>query len=319
MNARFLGIDTSAYTTSVAAIAEDGTRVQERRGLQVEPGARGLRQSEAFFRHVQNLPELIEALSERVDLSRLDGIAVSARPRPREDSYMPVFEAGRAFARTLAAAQRVPLLETSHQENHIEAVLDGAGRDPLALDRFLAVHFSGGTSEILCARATPCGYDLEYAAGSRDLKAGQLIDRTGVRLGLAFPCGPALEALAKNARGTLSIAGRRDGTDFHFSGQENIVEGLIRDNAAPEEIALALFKMIAKTLEKSLRPLSARYGTRTVVFGGGVMSNAIIREELERRLVPAGFELIFAPARSADNALGTAALARRVFGGQNGR
>ena len=62
-----LGMDTSCYTTSVAAVALDGHVLgSARRLLVVKMGGRGLRQSEGVFQHVQNLPELIAELSEAV-------------------------------------------------------------------------------------------------------------------------------------------------------------------------------------------------------------------------------------------------------------
>ena len=95
MNSKYiLGIDTSNYKTSVAVVDEDYNVVYDgRMFLKVKEGERGLRQSEALFQHIQNLPQLIEKIP--VDLEhRLDAVAWSDRPRPVEGSYMPVFNAG---------------------------------------------------------------------------------------------------------------------------------------------------------------------------------------------------------------------------------
>ncbi|MGL6294238.1 MAG: peptidase M22, partial [Eubacterium aggregans] len=97
----FLGIDTSNYTTSIALCDGDGRLLSDsRQVLTVKAGERGLRQSEALFQHVRNLPEMLESL----DFSRVQvaGIAASVSPRPVEDSYMPVFRAGSGPGRTLA-------------------------------------------------------------------------------------------------------------------------------------------------------------------------------------------------------------------------
>ena len=92
-----LGLDTSCYTTSVAAVALDGQVLASvRRLLVVKQGGRGLRQSEGVFQHTQNLPQLVKQLKEQ--LPDLEPVAISASftPRDVEGSYMPVFTVGGA-------------------------------------------------------------------------------------------------------------------------------------------------------------------------------------------------------------------------------
>ena len=126
MKKYYLGIDTSNYTTSVAAVSGDGKILFDRRQvLRVREGERGLRQSQALFEHICNLPEVISGLNEAVKAEGyvLGGVGVSTRPRPVEGSYMPCFRAGEAAAKVLAEAEGVPLVETSHQEGHLAAAL----------------------------------------------------------------------------------------------------------------------------------------------------------------------------------------------------
>lgn len=143
----YLGIDTSCYTTSLFFMDRQGQKTAEaRRILKVKPGGCGLQQSEMIYQHIRNLPELMEKAVQGHKFSLL-GIGVSAKPRPREDSYMPAFLAGLGFARSLAALYHVPLWQISHQENHLEAARWSAkGPDT---DRFLFLHASGGTTDLL--------------------------------------------------------------------------------------------------------------------------------------------------------------------------
>ena len=98
----FLGIDTSNYTTSMALLdSESGKMIQQKKLLPVEKGALGLRQSEALFQHVRQLPELALLLFGGRPPAALAGIGVSTRPRRRADSYMPCFLAGESQARTM--------------------------------------------------------------------------------------------------------------------------------------------------------------------------------------------------------------------------
>ena len=109
MNA-FLGVDTSAYTTSVAVVGETGeVLADERILLKVGPGKRGLRQSEAHFEHTRNLPVLMENLVpvlKNTDCWPWE----PARPRRLPDSYMPVFLAGLGLCRCPASVGNYPCI-----------------------------------------------------------------------------------------------------------------------------------------------------------------------------------------------------------------
>ena len=115
----FLGIDTSCYTTSVAALDESGVK-HFKKMLDVKKGDCGLRQSDAVFQHIKNLPRLFDELKEKVTFSDYEKIvvSVSARPRNVENSYMPVFLAGQSFAKVIADVLSAEYLEVSHQDGH---------------------------------------------------------------------------------------------------------------------------------------------------------------------------------------------------------
>jgi N6-L-threonylcarbamoyladenine synthase len=120
-NEAFLGIDTSCYTTSLCLLKSTGELLADARQiLKVPEGNCGLQQSVMVYQHTRNLPELMAAVFTHKDF-KICGIGVSAKPRPREDSYMPAFLAGLGLARSLQAVLKVPLWEISHQENHLEA------------------------------------------------------------------------------------------------------------------------------------------------------------------------------------------------------
>jgi len=310
----YLGIDTSAYTTSLALVDETGQIFSdERLMLQVERGKRGLRQSEALFGHVKNLPKLVERLKPEV-FRQVKAVAVSAYPRPVEGSYMPVFLAGAATARTLAAALGVPLFQVSHQEGHVRAGM--AGNPELnQANGLLAVHFSGGTSEILkIGPGQGHCYDIEMTMTGNDLHAGQLVDRVGVALGLPFPAGREMEKLALQSDGKrkIHLPSSVGGKGFSFSGAETRAMQYIREGIPPEDIAFATLRVIANTLEKALIRECQRLNLGQVLLVGGVMANSIIKERLRSRLEhqAVGIKLFFAePLLSSDNAVGVALLA----------
>ena len=299
-----LGIDTSNYTTS-AALYRNGKITQKKQLLPVKDGTLGLRQSDAVFHHVQQLPLLLEELffGER---ELLTAIGVSVSPRDAAGSYMPCFTVGHGSARQLSALLRIPYYSFSHQCGHIMAALFSAGQTALRFDKFLAFHVSGGTTEALLV--TPDASRIiktECVAGTLDLNAGQAVDRVGGLLGLTFPAGPALEGLAKSCREPMKARATVKGADCCLSGLENQCRELLSRGTPRETVARFCLDSIQETLVRMTERLLERYGTLPLVFSGGVMSNRQIRENLTAR-----FQAHFAePAFSADNAAGVAVLA----------
>ena len=298
-----LGIDTSCYTTSVAAVGGEGVICSYRRLLPVQQGARGLRQSEAVFAHIKQLPELYEQAVESLGERRVDAVCVSVSPRDGEDSYMPVFLAGQSFARVAAASLHAPLLTTTHQRGHVRAALQDSG---LEAREYLAVHLSGGTTEVLHMR----GDSLTLISGARDLHAGQLIDRVGVAMGLPFPAGPSLEklALAGQARSLLPVS--MEGMDCHFSGAEaRALQWLREGKMSREEIAAEVFSLTARTVLRLLTAAREQTGAADALITGGVASSQLFRDLVReingrRRL---GLRLYFGQRQYAgDNAAGVA-------------
>ncbi|MDD5952896.1 MAG: peptidase M22 [Oscillospiraceae bacterium] len=298
----FLGIDTSNYTTSAARYT-DGAVTQQKQLLPVKAGQLGLRQSDAVFHHVQQLPTMLSPLLQME--MPISAIGVSTRPRDMEGSYMPCFTVGAGFAKSLSEGLGVPLYHFSHQAGHIAAALYSAGRLDLLHQRFLAYHVSGGTTEaVLVTPETEHVFHCEIVSQSLDLKGGQAVDRVGLLLGLPFPAGKQLEALALQWTERLPVHATMKGNDFCLSGLENQCQKLLREGAPKEQIARYCLESIGVALERSCAQLLKTYGTLPVVFAGGVMSNSILRERLSGK-----FGAYFAaPEFSTDNAAGIAVL-----------
>ena len=307
----FVGIDTSNYTTSLAIANETGTVIANLKApLPVKAGECGLRQSDAVFAHVKNIPQLMHQAREVLAGYRVAAVGVSARPRDIEGSYMPCFLAGVAAAEAFATAANAPLYHFSHQGGHLAAALYSAGAEHLLeTDLFGAFHVSGGTTDMLCVKPLSAEFAVEQVGGSADLHAGQAIDRIGVALGLSFPCGPALEALAnENAapvpRPRISV---RAGT-CNLSGLENLALKLYRETENKPLCAAYTLSFLAETLAAMTAHLREQKGNIPVLFAGGVMSNRRIADMLSARFQNVYFA---EPQFSADNAAGVALLCRR--------
>ncbi len=309
----FVGIDTSNYTTSVAITDNDGRVLANlKRPLPVKAGECGLRQSDAVFAHIKNLPDIMSELKNTLaDEYSVLAVGVSATPRDAEGSYMPCFLTGRAAAYSFSAASGAPVFEFSHQSGHIMAAAYSSGAaEKLFGGRFLAFHVSGGTTEGLLVTPTEDGFSVDIVGGTLDLNAGQLIDRVGVMLGLGFPCGVELEKLAtayegEHERIKVSV---KDGY-ANLSGIENKARALYEKTADKPRTAAFVFDAIRDNITEMTSQLMEKYGEIPVLFAGGVMSNRYMRDRISAR-----FEAYFSePAFSADNAAGISLLCRKRF------
>lgn len=303
MSLRALGLDTSNYTTSAAVF--DGQRGENAgRLLEVRPGELGLRQSDALFQHVKHLPGRIAALRAGGWLEGIAAVGASTRPRAVEGSYMPCFLAGAGQGRALADTLGVPFYPVSHQQGHLAAAAWSAGRLDLLDAPFLAWHLSGGTTELLYVEPDGPNVHAQAIGGTRDISAGQLIDRTGVLLGLDFPAGKALDALAREAGDRKGYRVKLEGLYFSLSGMENQVKALAERGTSPAEIARFALETVAGTVFRVTQEAKVRYPGLPVLCSGGVASNSLLRQALP--------EAVFAqPEYSADNAMGPAILAWR--------
>ena len=314
-----LGVDTSNYTASLAAVdALTGEVLSDARELvQLGNGKKGLRQSDALFFHTSNLPHVLSKLISglpRTDVE-WEGVGVSVRPRPFSTSYMPVFKAGEMLAYTFASMERVPLVRTSHQEGHVAAALHSLEVAPD--ETFLAIHLSGGTSDVLLATPTRFGYAISMLGEGADLHAGQFVDRVGVHLGLPFPAGPSLEQLAAEAEedSSFRLPSRSIGSRLSFSGSCSAAIRALDSGVPAANVALAVFAAIANAVVKAVQAATNEHpNLNTLIVAGGVASNQWIRNRVTRRLqtLRPTMNVMFAPPEVArDNAIGVASIARR--------
>ncbi|KAB3527569.1 tRNA (adenosine(37)-N6)-threonylcarbamoyltransferase complex transferase subunit TsaD [Alkaliphilus serpentinus] len=312
-----LGIDTSNYTTSIAVLDLEGKLVADSRILlSVRVGDVGLRQSEALFQHIKNLPNIMEELKSKIP-GKIVAIASATAPRPVEGSYMPVFMAAKSYGQACSALLGVPFFEFSHQEGHIEA---GLWSLKTAInEEFIALHISGGTTELLRVLPNGVGYEIDIIGGTTDLSAGQFIDRIGVKLGLPFPSGPALENLAKEWKGeAIKLPASVKGSEISFSGPETHLQRSLDAFSSKEELAYSLFESIGKSLATLLTNTWMQNSYRDLLIVGGVAANNQIRAILTESLRPKGiYTHLSIPRYSSDNAVGIAAFAlKKVIDGK---
>ena len=309
-NGYILGVDTSNYKTSVAVTDRNNNIICEfRRFLKVKRGERGLRQSDALFQHIKNLPELMQNVRD-VFNGCFDAVSYSDRPRPVEGSYMPVFLAGESFSRSLSLAMGIPCFSFSHQEGHIEAIK--AFSQLNNKERFLACHFSGGTCELLDVMTSGAGYTIEIIGGTKDISLGQVIDRAGVAMGMEFPAGDEMDKSAVAAScetDRLTPVKVKDGW-FNLSGIDTQIKNVLTSDSEPEpEFIREIFSKLSDAVALMLIQGSRMTGINDILMAGGVSSSRFMRQAVSRKLEREQINAVFDENNlSQDNAVGTALL-----------
>ena len=286
-----LGVDTSNYATSLAVFDTAGEVVcAKKRFLPVKAGQLGLRQSDALFHHTAALPEMLQELAQEFDLTKIDAVGVSQKPRPVEGSYMPCFLAGVSAATAFAAA------------------LYAAKGEALFSQKVLLFHISGGTTDLLLCDQVRI---ITTLGTSTDLYAGQAVDRVGVRLGFGFPAGAEVSRLAAQCTEEIRPKSSVKGLQCSLSGLENQCNALLAAGKAPEYVCKYCLLCVADTVVRMTKAAQKEYPGLPVVCAGGVMSSDIIRTWVQQRLP----QVYFVPGQySSDNAIGVSILAAREAG-----
>ncbi|NYB73516.1 hypothetical protein HZF24_05120 [Sedimentibacter hydroxybenzoicus DSM 7310] len=304
-----LGIDTSAYTTSIALIDQESQEIlaDKRKVLTVPMGQKGLRQQDAVFQHMKNFQELYSEIN--INFNNIKTVSVSSRPRNVTGSYMPVFTVGQNYGKIIAKSLNCKYIEYSHQENHIAASLIDYYKE--INNNVLAIHISGGTTEFLDVNKSSKGYDAVIVGGSKDITFGQLIDRIGALFEFQFPCGFHMENyLNENNNIDKIIAPKISGDAYiNLSGMENYFTNLyLSKKFNKKSIINALFTYVSDCIIHIINEIKLSSDIETIIIAGGVASNSLIRKRILNKLNNEYNVILPTKENASDNAVGTAFL-----------
>ena len=281
--------------------AISGRMIKLRKLLPVKNGECGLRQSDAVFHHVQQLPDMMEQLFEGFD-GKYPAIGVSLdSKRCGRLIYAVLHCRSWRCKNTCGCAEGAALYIFTSERSYSRCSLFSRMYGAYKGERFFAFHVSGGTTEGLFVGAGGENiFDISLDAKTLDLNAGQLIDRVGVMLGLSFPCGAQLEQLAAGYQGKIKVRPTIKNGNCCLSGIENICRREYENGNSKEYIAALCLKYVEASVSAMCDAMLKKHGELPVVFAGGVMSDRIIREQLQNK-----FHSYFAkPEYSTDNASG---------------
>jgi len=252
--------------------------------------------------HVRRLLPLVRQALERAGVApgELGGVAYTAGP-----GLVGALLTGAALACALAHGWGLPAIGVHHLEGHLLAPLL---EDPAPSFPHLALLVSGGHTMLIEAHALG---DYRLLGETRDDAAGEAFDKCAKLLGLPYPGGPQLAALAGAGRAGACPLPRpmldRPGLEFSFSGLKTAVSLAIRtqplDDQRRADIARGVQEAIVDVLcGKALRALD-QTGLAALVVAGGVGANASLRERLQRECAARGARVYFPRAEfCTDNA-----------------
>jgi N6-L-threonylcarbamoyladenine synthase len=291
---RVLGIESSCDETAVAVYDEAAGLLSHRLYSQVSmhQAYGGVVPELASRDHLRRLlPLTREALAEaQSSRESIDGIAYTAGP-----GLIGALLVGAGFATGLGKAWGKPALGIHHLEGHLLAPL--LEPEPPAFP-FLALLVSGGHTQLVDVAALS---EYRILGETLDDAAGEAFDKTAKLLGLPYPGGAALAALAENGRTGQFVFPRpmldRPGLDFSFSGLKTAALVALRGRdlagSVRADVARGFEEAVVDTLVEKCRRALAQTGHRRLVIAGGVGANRRLRERLAAMVHTVDAELYF--------------------------
>lgn len=209
---------------------------------------------------------------------------------------------GASFARSFAWSRGLPAVPIHHLEGHLLSPLMA---DPAPDFPFVALLVSGGHTQLM--RVDAVG-KYQLLGETLDDAAGEAFDKTAKLLGLGYPGGPALSALAQHGNAKAYTLPRpmlhSKNLDFSFSGLKTAVmtqarkaeteHGVLHDGTRADLAASTEAAIVDVLAAKSLQAMQET-GLKRLVVAGGVGANRILRERLVNAMADAGGEVFFPP------------------------
>lgn len=285
--AYILAIESSCDDTSAAVLNNDTLLSNLIASQKVHQMYGGVVPELASRAHLQNIVPVVDTAlqSAGIGLSDLDAVAFTRGP-----GLLGSLLVGVSFAKSLALALDIPLIEVNHLEAH---VLSHFIRTPEYYHApgfpFLCLLVSGGHTQILKvespSRFTTIGNTIDDAAG-------ECIDKAAKIMGLPYPGGPVIDRMAKEGNpDAFKIARPRiPGLNFSFSGLKTSFLYMIRDHLKENptfidenvnDLCASVQKSIIESLLDKFMQASRQTGIKQLAIAGGVSANSLLRSRLE--------------------------------------
>lgn len=315
-----LGIETSCDETAASVVA-DGRNIKSSvvaSQVQLHERFGGVVPELASRAHIENiLPVISAAVSEAgLQKSDIDAIAIANQP-----GLVVALLVGVTAAKTLAFVWEKPLIAVNHVHAHLQSAM--LEEENLQLPAVALIVSGGHTNIYQCTSPL----DLTLLGSTVDDAAGEAFDKVATILRLPYPGGPAIERIAKQGNAGAVDFPRsmldRESLDFSFSGVKTAVlyycrgqdmKGADRVASMTEQeiadIAASFQAAVVDVLVEKTKRAADRTNARTVLLGGGVAANSVLRESLLQMCQQTKRRLLVAPKPlCTDNAAMVASLA----------
>lgn len=277
-----LAIESSCDDTSVALISDGRILSNVTAGQSVHEQYGGVVPEAASRAHqVHIVPTVHAALRQAgIRAEELSAVAFTLGP-----GLLGSLLVGVSFAKGLALALGLPLIEVHHIQAHILAHFI---EDPKPEFPFLCLTVSGGHTQLVLVRDY---FDMEILGSTLDDAAGEAFDKTGKLLGLGYPAGPHIDRLARLGQARFSFSEPQvEGLNFSFSGlktnvlrfvQKNIKENPNFINEHLNDLCASVQARIVSILLNKLDQAAAQTAVRHLALSGGVSANSGLRQGLQ--------------------------------------
>ena len=290
---KILAIESSCDETS-AAVAVDGKVLNNIIATQsVHENYGGVVPELASRAHQQNIVPVVDEALKNAAISKDD---LSAIAFTRGPGLMGALLVGTSFAKSMALALDIPLIEVNHMQAHILAhFID----DPKPSFPFLCLTVSGGHTQIVLVKDY---LEMEVIGETQDDAVGEAFDKTAKMLGLGYPGGPLVDKLAQegDALRFKFPETEMEGLNYSFSGIKTAVlyflrdqlkqnESFIKDNV--NDICASVQYTLVRMLLQKLRRAARQHHISEIAIAGGVSANSGLRNTLNEMAKKEGWNV----------------------------
>jgi len=299
-----LGIETSCDETGIALYQGEtgllGHELYSQVKLHADYG--GVVPELASRDHIRKVLPLTAKLLEKcgLQLTQIDGVAYTAGP-----GLAGALLAGGAIAVSLGYGLGIPVIGVHHMEGHMLAPMLEASPPDFP---FVALLVSGGHTQLVQVNGIG---DYLLLGESLDDAAGEAFDKVAKMLGLGYPGGPQVAALANKGQANRFKFPRpmtdRPGLDFSFSGLKTFTMNLLASQATGDaqtkaDIAAGFQEAVVETMAIKCRRALQQTGLQRLIMAGGVSANSRLRERLSEMTEKDGSQVFYArPEFCTDN------------------
>ncbi len=307
-----LGIETSCDETA-ASVVKDGKYILSNvisSSLKYHKRFGGVVPEIATRHHVENIDKVIYGSLHNASakIGDIDALAVTDGP-----GLVAALLTGISCAKAMSYCLNKPLIAVDHLKAHMYSAMMAKDAPKFPC---IGLVVSGGHTRLYLAGDFN---KFRLLGDTLDDAAGEAYDKAAKILGLGYPGGPVIDALAKKGNpGAIKFTCRavNNSLDFSFSGIKTAVLYYVQGQGKikKEDVCASFQESVLRVIvENSIKALE-RYKIKSLVVGGGVSANSRLREMLQREAAYRNFKLYFPPmSLCSDNASMVAGLAYRLY------